>query len=261
MLRLSNNFNNQNNMKKLKLSLLILFCCISNGPIWADGDSTRIVALQKEVNSLRDSLAVYQKSSAQVAQFISEAKKVAAEPWWSILLKIGLLGALAVGLLFLFLWTLGKVVPNWYTVIIQKLVERYEEMNVLKQKKKVLQLNINTASAENRRFVTNLLEEFNVVEELDITDAYIPPKEKYHIVFANFEIGFDKEKHQAILHQYIDPQVNDGKTLFALVPPGSWNFALNPALNSKVSSANVRAQVYGNLISMLKYHALTNSKW
>lgn len=249
-------------MKKYRCLCAFAFLLGSFGAVWAGGgDSLRIIALQNEVSGLRDSIAHYQKSSAQVLKLLNAAKEAAAEPWYFILLKIGLLLGLAVGLFLAFWWLLNKVAPDWHMKIIQRLVERYEEVNVLKREKKILLLNISGADAQNLRFVNNLLREFNLVETLEVSDGYVKPTKEFDVVFANFERGFDKEKHQPILHQYIEPDKHHGKALFSLVPTSSWNYALKPDLNSKVSIANVRAQVYGNLISLLKYHGLTNSKW
>lgn len=221
------------------------------------GDSLKIVTLQKEVAQLRDSVAGLQKDQHQVVKVLNAVQETASDPWGYLLAKFGLLGLFAVLLAIGAFWFINKTAPNWYVVLIQRLVERYEETNVLKRKKKILVLKYSGESDETNAFVQNMLDEFTVVETLVITDKFIAPKERFHIVFANFEQHFDKSKHQEILHQYITP----GICLFALIPSSGWSFTMNADLNKKVSIANSRAQVYGNLLSLLKYHDLTHGKW
>lgn len=248
-------------MKKIKIILPVLAFLAGTFTAYADGnDSLRINMLQKELNNVRDSIASLQSSQGKVVTLLEKAERFSKEPLWMIFSKMGAFSIAVIALIFLFFWTLNKVSPNWYVVLIQRLVERNEGTNVLIRKKRILLLKHKGEKPDSIKFVQNLLEEFTVVEEIEIGTTYVAPSKQYDIVFANFEEGFEKDKHQADLHKYIDtPAV--GTALFALVPPGSWDYRLNPELNKKVSIANVRAQVYGNLISMLKYHDLTTPKW
>lgn len=248
-------------MKKYRFLLWVTFwgyTCAYAQP--TSRDSVRITNLEKRVAVLQDSLKVYAEKQNQVGAFIANIQKAVAEPWWMIVTKFGGVTLLLIGMVYLCIRAINYFSPNWYVQAIQRLVERYEGSNLLKRNKRLLLLNIHTANAENRHFIEGLLREFNVVETIDIENTYVAPKEKFDVVFANFETGFDKDKHQPILHQYISSEKHHGKSLFALIPPGAWNYVLDRELQKHVNIANVRAQVYGNLMSLLKYHDLSVPK-
>ena len=162
---------------------------------------------------------------------------------------------ISLGIIFSLIWLLNKMKlfkSDWHMSFIQRLVEKYEEVNILKKNKRILL--ISHPDVNNEKFMTGILKEFKIVEKLNVTDTFIQPKETYDVVFANYERG---GQNQVIILQYLK---GEHDCLFYFGQTGSWDFRTEEyiVLNKRVNLANVRAQIYGNLISTLKFHKLTS---
>ena len=215
--------------------------------------------VQNEVTAMNDSLEVYKKELArqkEEVETITQIKSYWQDPW-KLLKDMGLVVFLLASFLFLFWKWINKYTPNWYTTLIQNLIEKYEEVNVLKRKKRILIIS-SSPTPKNVNFINSFFNnrEFNF-EKLT-TNVYQTPEKPFDIIFANNEDG---KLSQNMLKEYLEKHAGTCLFYFGKV---HWTYREdteeNPdvhKINDRVNLANSRAQIYGNLISTLKYHSLT----
>ena len=241
-------------MKDSKRILVFLLVIIAANSLQANTDSL-ILELRTEVQQLRDSLVSY--DAAQANQTLKNIQSYIDNPWdfikllgWTILLTVGLVS--------IFFFMLNRFNPKWYVKLIQRLVEKYEEVNVLKRKKRILILS--PEAPPNKDFIDSFFTEREFNFDTLNTNTFQQPKKGFDILFANNENGgIDQE----LLEEYLSKNV--GSCLFYFGASGTWNFKKylkeDPyQILKRISFANSRAQVYGNLVSMLKFHDLVTPK-
>jgi hypothetical protein len=230
-----------------KIISLITFVSFSILSFGNPPDSIRIQLLEKKL-AAQDSLYAKLNPIKSFTDTLSDPfaliGKLAETSLW-IALTFALLGGI--------IWLLNKLKlfkDDWHMVFIQRLVEKYEEVNVLKKTKQVLV--VSSKSAVNNDFVTSILKEFTIVEEIAIdADVYQAPTKKFDIIFANNE---DAKIKQEVWEEYLTKHPSAYLFYFGLKFDH-----LSPNIK-RVSFANARAQIYSNLISILKFHYLTRSK-
>lgn len=174
------------------------------------------------------------------------------------LLKYGtiFIAILAIILASIFL-VLNKLSPKWYTNLIQKWVEKYEEVNRLKEGKKILV--VNDEKFENEKFIKKFFDKkgfknVRFVEKGSVEK--ILKSEDYDLIFANNEgEGLVQEELETWL------KFKKYSVLFYFGKPGSWDYRKYEHLNQtdlefleRLNFANSRSQIYGNLLSTLNLH-------
>lgn len=223
-------------------------------------DSVKILELEQKIEQLSaqiDTVSQHQIKDEQLSKRIKEVTDIFKNP--ALLLKnVGIIALAVLGLTWLAFFIIDKFSPKWYVKFIQNLVERYEEVNVLKRKKHIMVLS-SAADCKNMGFIDSFFKEkeFNFKKQSGL--EFKAPEEVPDIFFANNENAL---LDQGILEKYL---IKYPRTvLFYYGAPGSWKFTPpheDPhKINSRINLANSRAQVYGNLISTLKYHDLVISK-
>lgn len=250
-------------MALMNTKTLIFFLLFVHAASWGNTttDSLEIVSL-KAINTEQElqisKLSTQIQSLENELQTITELAQSIKAPS-SLLWKMGI-ATIAGVLLALCLWRLFIwLEPRWYTKLIQKLVERYEEISVLKRNKSIVLLmpEIHAPEKDNTTFIRTFFstKEFERVTYLDAVNNYIPVKEPVDLFFANNETGYFT---QDILEDFLMHHPN--AFLFYFGAPGSWDFKRSLELNKRINLANSRSQIYGNLLSTLKLQDLTTPK-
>lgn len=220
----------------------------------------KITTLDGQVSNLTDSLSHY-KAIIKDYESIDKSAKLANEflsnPIGS-LFKYGafLLALSLIGIWGIF-WMLNKLESKWFTTIIQRWVERYEAVNKLKEKKRILVLS--SEDFPNEVFIKKMFDKKHFKEEnikyvSSIKTAKTTLEQgNYAVLFANNE---DDCFNQADLEDLISN--HKYSVLFYYGKSGSWDFRKykdkEPDYLKRLNLANSRAQVYGNLISSMNYH-------
>lgn len=246
---------------KLYPFLFFLFC-LNHGISQSSYDSIQnkeIIKLETQINQLVDSLSIYKEQVAQyktINQAAGLAKEFVTNPI-SFLFKYGaILIAAILGLLSIFFWALKKLNPKWFTTIIQGWVEKYEEVNRLKEENQILV--ISSEQFSNERFIRKLFDKkrfpkknITYVKGIDAAKSELKSG-RFQVVLANNEDGeLDQLKLEEIL--------NDNKYMVMLSFGKSqhWNFQKYngkiPEYINRLNLANSKAQVYNNLINALNY--------
>lgn len=244
-------------IKRLKYTavLLLFFLALLAQPK-AEAEVPFEQQLQQQEKQLKQ-LAAEIDSLRKASILVRESEALLKEPK-QILWKLGLP---VVAFVFL-MWLAWKFVvwlePAAFTKFIQRLVERYEEVNVLKRQKKILVISPPLKEEDTKSaFIQDLFEEkeFKLVEfQYDVTQ-YTAPEQAPDLIFVDNERGgLSQDLMVAYLKQF------PGACLFYFGRPGSFDFKHHPAINDRINLANSRAQVYGNLLSTLKYHTLTQPR-
>jgi hypothetical protein len=236
-------------MKSRYLTFLFLtFSFISQ----SQNNPVTLESLSKDVKTLKDSVDSFRKKQVEDSATIAvlqEIKQTLSSPLETVK-KTGIVALVTLGLLSLFLGALNTFTPNWYVQIIQKLVERYEEVNTLKRNKSILVVSLKNAT--NKDFIESMMKEFNVSEKLEVDkNTYAAPTKSFDIIFANNETG---EIEPQVWEEYLNKFPKAYLFYF-----GQTFDRLSPNIK-RVSFANARAQVYSNLISIMKFHFLTRPK-
>lgn len=245
----------QINLVTMRL-LMVCLMCLFGVLALASPDSLAIVEISSQLEEAQNRLDSLEVDIAKFEELASDLEVV--QSWRknpvnllkniSIYLVIVIVSLIALWRLFVWLE------PKWYVKLIQRLIERYEEVNLLKRRKNILVLM--PEDANNSDFIDSFFsdKEFSQVKKVSIS-KYEKPASKVDIYFANNE---NSSLPQEVLMKYLEE--DEYACLFYFGRPGTWDFKLSNRLNSRLNLANSRAQVYGNLISTLKYHDLITPK-
>lgn len=239
-------------MKKIVvfISILCLTSLAFGQSITQDSLLRRISALEATIKTQNESIT----NLKGVEQLSKDFPELSSNPIIFVAKKLGLGILFFIGSLVLLFVLIQQIKPDWYTFLIQKYIERFESINTMKKNKKIVLLN---AHGANKDFLQSFLrkKEFLQVEVIDITDQYIAPSnnfKQFQILITNCE-GLNKPAiPQDVFHTYLDKH-KDMCLLFYGIP-GGWDFTKNTEHNKFVSAANMRSQLYGNLISVMEYH-------
>ncbi len=233
--------------------LFSLFCNAQSQDGGANGrlDSlqARVVQLEKQISDSKSSRKLLENSERLLIEF---AKSPVV-----FIIKYGAISLVAIIiLLFLLLWILNKVAPSWHTSLIQRWVEKYEEVNQLKANKSVLV--VSDEQFSNERFIKKFFDtkDFKNVAYKTVSQAEELLSQKDH----NYSLIFVNDESDIIPQEKSEKWMEENKysVLFYFGKSGGWDFqkygANPPEYLNRLNLANSRAQIYGNLISSLNYH-------
>lgn len=218
----------------------------------------RLKEVSQEQSQEIQTLTLQVKTLEENLKTVNELAETIKKPS-SLIWRLGLPFVIGV-FIALALWrALLWLEPKWFTKFIQRLVEKYEETNVLKSKKSIaiLMPELQEGKANNRDFIHSFFgaKEFEKITYLNDVSQYAPLEKPTDLIFANNEYGGLK---QEVLEDYLTK--NPQAYLFYFGSPGSWDFKRSPELNKRVNLANARSQIYGNLLSTLKLQDLSTPK-
>lgn len=232
-----------------------------------DSNSIRIEYLENRVQTLSDTLDAlgdtlnFYKGKIRNYEAINEAAKLANDflerPIRTLFISGAIIVVVIIFVICSFLWILKKTNPKWFTILIQNWVEKYEEVNMLKRDKSILVISSN--DFPNEKFIKRLFDKrrsnFQNVTYTSIETAAAKLNEReYNIIFANNEDkALDQENLEKLIakHKYA--------VLFYFGKSLTWDFnkyskGQEPEFLERINFANSRAQVYGNLLSSMKFH-------
>lgn len=218
----------------------------------------KMQTLEKRVKALEDSLRSQQDNYEDIKNAAKLASDFVKKPVATVIKYASIITGLSLALLLLFVALLKQANPKWFTNIIQGWVEKYEEVNRLKQEKSILVLSANQDFA-NQKFIKKLFDkrkfgfhkvEYATLENMEEKLKTFDP----NIIFANNEDG---KLNQTTLEKLIEKRYYTA--LFYFGKPNSWDFRKYDQSNpteflDRLNFANSRAQVYGNLLSTMKFH-------
>lgn len=233
--------------------LLLLFSMFCNAQNQTEGANERLDSLQARVVQLEKQISDNQSSSELLKNSEQLLTEFTQSPIWFIFKYVGIAVVFAIVLLLSLFFLLNKVSPKWYTNLIQRWVEKYEEVNQLKANKHILV--VSDKEFSNERFIKKFfdIKHFKNVTYRTVSqaDELLSHKDhNYSLIFVNNESNIiPQEKCERWMEE------NKYSVLFYFGKSGSWKFGKNPPeyLN-RLNLANSRAQIYGNLISSLNYH-------
>lgn len=232
--------------------LLVSFVCNAQSPV--ESADEKLDSLQAKVLQLEKQISDNQSSNELLKngeQLLTEFTK---SPIWFIFKYVGIAVGFAIALLLSLFFLLNKVSPKWYTNLIQKWVEKYEEVNQLKTNKSILV--ISDGSFDNERFIKKF---FDKKQFKNVTYKSVSQVEKL-LEDKDFDLIFANNESKGLSQEHLEKLISQKKyaVLFYLGKPGSWDFSKyeeeSPEFLERLNFANSRAQIYGNLISTLNLH-------
>lgn len=233
--------------------LASLFCNAQDRNVDANGklDSlqAKVAQLEKQISDNKSSSELLKNSEKLLTEFTKS-------PIWFVFKYVGITVAFAIALLLCLFFLLNKVSPKWHTNLIQRWVEKYEEVNQLKTNMHILV--VSDKEFSNERFIKKFFgtKGFKNVAYRTVSQAEELLSQKdhdYNLIFVNDESGtIPQEKSERWMEE------NKYSVLFYFGKSGGWNFRKYeselPEYLDRLNLANSRAQIYGNLISSLNYH-------
>jgi hypothetical protein len=246
-------------MKNFKNYLIATLLLFANGPAMANSDSSK---LQERVEKIEEFQSLQeQKFDLLKDQINTQLSNFENDYNWLGWIFGGSFGVTALIGLYLWFFSLPKKIEALAEIKaneklsayfeekksrIEAIVRGADEDEKLKKQKKIIVVS-NTAKGDDTDFLGSFLKQSNFSTEFIEMDEYQEIKKSYDILLINNEKGNFTDKKDLLL---ADLKPN---TLLFFFGQG---IRLDDDQNRHFSSATFRSQLYGNLMSALRYQRL-----